>query len=62
MQLMRELVTKFYEKNIVNFSWSKILASRSRKYYYFFMVEISTKKKLLYFLGRESNQNSTKEN
>ena len=62
MQLMREPVTKFYEKNIVNFSWSKILASRSRKYYYFFMVEISTKKKLLYFLGRESNQNSTKEN
>ena len=62
MQLMREPVTKFYEKNIVNFSWSKILASRSRKYYYFFMAEISTKKKLLYFLGRESNQNSTKEN
>ena len=62
MQFMREPVTKFYEKNIVNFSWSKILASRSRKYYYFFMVEISTKKKLLYFLGRESNQNSTKEN
>ena len=47
MQFMREPVTKFYEKNIVNFSWSKILASRSRKYYYFFMVEISTKKKLL---------------
>ena len=29
---------------------------------YFFLVEISTKKKLLNFLGRNVNQNSTKEN
>ena len=50
------------QEQIVNLSWSKTLDSRSRKFNYFFLVEISIKEKLLKFLGREPTQNSTKEN